>query len=1195
MKDPFIDQVIGGFRLVRRLGRGGMGLVFEAEEVALRDRKVAVKILPLEFAVDSQAIDRFKREAEIAGSLEHPNIVPVYAVGEELGYYYYAMKYVDGSSLAQAIAAAKRYEPEAQKRRPKDADPRATVASGARAEAAVLLYAEVGEDPDDTTVSSLSEMGPPDALAERRFQRAAEMIAQAAEGLAYAHQKTVIHRDIKPGNLMIDERGNVLIADFGLATDVQSQTLTLSGSLMGTPAYMSPEQIAAQRVPIDHRTDIYSLGATLYELLTLKPPFEAETREKLIHHILVKEPKRPRAHSRRVPRDLDTIAVKALEKDPDRRYPSAGEMAADLRRYLAGEPISARPVGPIVRVMKHLKKHRAAAASVLTAGVLALTAIVLATGISFMTIARERDSALRSRDAAEQAEREATDARDVAEQAVHEAEQARQTAEEAEHQAAVQRDHALHEAYHANIGLVDQKIRQGQLQHAAHLLNACPSQLRSWEWRLLKRLSHPEVLALKGRETTIGSTKLSPDGKWLASGAFDGTVTVWDLHAAREMRSLVTHHESPSKTTMLVLALSADGLWVASGARDGIVKIWDVRSGREVLTLQGHCGWITALAFSVDAKLIASASTDSTVKIWDAETGRNALTLQGHQGTVDAVAFSPDGERVASGAGGGIVKVWDAGVGHKVLDLGAFGVMEEDADPLKTISAIAFSPDGRRIVGAGLPSMGVRDAETGRHVSKLCESSRALLGSVLSVAFSPDGERIVSGSVDKSVRVWHAATGRKVLTLRGHNAPVADVAFGAGGLLVASASLDNAVKLWHADPQWVRQTVVGHSGNVDAVAFSPDGRKVASGSWDKTVKVWDAETGRELMTLAGHGNYVSSVAFSPDGERIVSGSWDNTLKVWDVETGRDVLTLQGHDGPVEAVAFSPDGRRLASGSYDKTVKIWQMEAGRDVLTLQGHDGRVEAVAFSPDGCRIASGSCDNTVRLWDADSGVEVLTLRSRDTVTEWDVEGWKQVTRRRVFDVGLAVAFSPGGKRIVSAHHKTVRVWDAKTGQKNLTLTGHARTVSSVAYSPDGKRIASGSCDNTVRLWDADSGRELLTLQAHDDFVTAVAFSPDGCRLASGSSDETIRIWDARPPHESAEVSLGSGKIPASALYDLAVVNERQGMDVTAYELHQEAAAATDPAQAEWAERSRWRLDHIPWLLKLSAKGDAPLSIPGG
>ncbi|KAK3619916.1 hypothetical protein LTR22_025802 [Elasticomyces elasticus] len=366
------------------------------------------------------------------------------------------------------------------------------------------------------------------------------------------------------------------------------------------------------------------------------------------------------------------------------------------------------------------------------------------------------------------------------------------------------------------------------------------------------------------------------------------------------------------------------------------------------------------------------------------------------------------------------------------------------------------------------------------------------IAGVNAVAFSPDGKTVASGSRDKTVGLWDAATGEEMQKLEGHDDWVNAVAFSPDGKTVASGSSDETVRLWDAATGEEMRKLEGHNAGVWAVAFSPDGKTVASGSSDKTVRLWDATTGEEMQKLKGHDDWVNAVAFSPDGKTVASGSSDKTVRLWDVVTGEQTQKLEGHEGGVTAVAFSPDGKTVASGLDDKMIRLWDAATGKGMQKLKGHADWVRAVAFSPDGKTVASGSSDRTVRLWDAATGEEVQKLKGHDAGV------W-------------AVAFSPDGKTVASgSRDKTVRLWDAAMGEETQKLEGHNGWVRAVAFSPDGKTVASGSRDRTVRLWDVAMGEEMQKLKGHNAGVWAVAFSPDGKTVASGSSDKTVRLWDA-------------------------------------------------------------------------------------
>jgi len=982
------------------IAHGGMGVVYRARQISL-DRVVALKMI-LPARLDEDAIRRFRQEVESAANLDHPNIVPVFEFGQHEGQYFYSMKLIEGRSLADELP---------------------------------------------------------------RFQEdsrtAACLMATIARAVHYAHQRGVLHRDLKPQNILVDRDGQPHVTDFGLAKRMEAgRELTHTGDWAGTPDYVSPEQRAGEFKNLTTAADIYSLGAIFYALLTGHPPFHGP-KSKIPWMDLPDEPARPRSLDPRIDVDLETICLKCLDEDPNRRYPTAAALADDLDRWLGGEPITARPVSSWERALKWARRKPAIAALVLVA-VLGVAGIAWQwrQAVKNAALARTNEglakSALNDVTTANNDLRAALDTRDKA------LELARLNAYIA-HMRLAQREWES-----ANVGRVLELLEEERPKGTDR------SDLRGFEWFYWNRLCHSERLTLEGHTGSMESVAFSPDGKRLASASYRGTVKVWDAASGQETLTLKGHLGSRNS-----VAFSPDGkrLALASGDIDsGELKVWDAATGQEALTLKGHTRGVNSVAFSPDGKRLASASHDWTVKVWDATSGQETLTLKGHTSGVDSVAFSPDGKRLASASSDGTVKVWDAASGQETLTL-------------KGHTCVAFSPDGKPLASADHDgTVKVWDADSGQEALTL----KGHTNGVNSVAFSPDDKRLASASWDQTVKVWDAATGQEALTLKGHTDGVKGVAFSPDGTQLASASEDGTVKVWDAAGGQESLTLKGHTSVVRSVAFSPDGTRLASASLDETVKVWDAASGQETLTLKGHPGSGNSVAFSPDGTRLALGSLDRTVKVWDLASGQGALTLKGHKDWVHGVAFSPDGKRLASASHDWTVKVWDAASGQETLTLKGHTSVVNSVAFSPDGKRLASASSDRTVKVWDAATGQEALTLKGHTDFVD-------------------SVAFSPDGTRLASASwDQTAKLWDAAGGQEALTLKGHTGIVCSVAFSPVGTQLASASEDGTVKLWDAATGQETLTLKGHTDGVNGVTFSPDGTRLASASRDHTVKVWDA-------------------------------------------------------------------------------------
>jgi WD40 repeat protein len=992
---------VPGYAVLELLGKGGMGIVYKARQVAL-GRTVALKmILHAEHAGDDER-RRFRAEAEAVASLQHPHIVQIHEVGEHAGLPYFSLEFCPGGSLEKEL--------------------------------------------DGTPWEG---------------KRAAVLIETLARAMHAAHQKGLVHRDLKPANVLLAEGGTPKITDFGLAKRLDVQGPTQTGAVLGTPSYMAPEQ-AGGRKDVGPATDVYALGAILYELLTGRPPFRAATPLDTVLQVLSDEPVPVRRLQPKVPRDLETICLKCLEKDARKRYAGAEALAEDLRRFAADEPVTARPVGLAGRAVRWARRRPAVAA--LLAGMMGMAAVGLG-GIlwAYGEAVRERNAAR----AAERAtEEEADKVRVQKQKADDKAEEARREAEAAKQAT----DEARRLTYFAQIGRAEAHLQAGDYEAARGVLRRVGPEHRGWEYGYLWRRAEGTPLTLRGHTNMVRSLSYSPDGSRLASASEDQTVKVWDARSGAEVLCLRGHTERVFSVTF-----SPDGTRLASASWDGTVKVWDARTGALLRNLSGHTGGVLSVSYSPDGTRLASASWDNTVKVWDARTGAEVFCLRGHTKPVFSATFSPDGTRLASASVDTTLKVWDARSGAELPSLG---------EHAGWFSAVCYSPDGTRIAS----EVKVLDARSGAEIHTL----RGHTEHVTSVSYSPDGTCLATASEDGTVKVWDARSGTEVTTLRGHTGGVSAVAYSPDGMRLASASMDGTVKVWDTRGDG---DFLASGGIVWSVSYSPDATRIA-GVWDRTVKVWDADSGVNLLTLRGHTGKVRAVTWNSNGTRLASASEDRTVKVWDAHTGAELLALRGHTAGVHSVSYSPDDTRLATASGDKMVKIWDARSGAEILSLRGHTNGVTAVSYSPDGTHLASASWDRTVKVWDARSGAEAHCLRGHT----------QPVT---------AVSYSPDGSRLATASGEPnksgeVKVWDARSGAEVLCLRGHTQPVTAVSYSPNGSRLATASEDQMVKVWDARSGAELLTLRGHTKKVNSVTYSPDGTRLASASMDGRVKVWDA-------------------------------------------------------------------------------------
>ena len=987
---------VTGYDILGVLGRGGMGVVYKARQRGL-NRLTALKMI---LAANHASFDdrvRFQAEAEAVAKLHHPNIVQIYEVGASEGHPFFSLEYVDGGTLSGQIEN-------------KSLTPR----------------------------------------------KAAELTEQLARAVGYAHQQGILHRDLKPGNILLAKDGTPKITDFGLAKQMgaDASNQTGDGSILGTPNYMAPEQAEGRISELGPGVDIYALGALFYHLLTGRPPFVGQSVLDTLQQVRNNDPVPPSKLQPGVARDLETIALKCLQKDVRKRYATARELAEDLGRFLRNEPIRARPVGLAERSWKWARRRPA------VASLLATLLVVVIGGFFGMLGLWVRAEGLRS----------------IAESNELEAKGAKRIADEATDAATRRLDESTRTLYASQMKLAQEAWHEAKLGRLRELLdrqrpeNNRGFDLRGFEWHYLDNLYRMDKLALKGHAQLVRAVAFRPPhAKELASASGDGSVVLWNPDAVGPQRfRFLKSHRAPVRA----IAFSPKGDLLASGGEDGAIHIYDAASGEQepIRVLKGHRHGVNQVAFRRDGKQLATASDDGSVKIWDLENGNEVSTIKDHLHPVADVAFSSDGKRIATASQDRTVRVFDIG-----SSLPVFAPLEHD----HWVSAVAFSPDGEHLASAAwdrsLRIVSARDGKPRMRLEGLASPARVL-------AFSPDSLRVAVSSQDNSVTVFDLSSRKILKAWPGEPNRVRTIAFSPDGQLLASVDFD--LDLRDAPDFQSDAPLLG-------VAFGAEPSSVAAVGADRQLNLWNlAETEKSRHVRVAEGA-LRTIAYEPKAALWAVGGDDGMIRFCDVQ-GNPSKSIKAHDSWVRSVVFDREGKRLASAGSDKLAKIWSVGADSAPIVLVGHDDEVLGVAFQADGKLVATASADRKVRLWNAQTGEGTAFCGRHDGPIH-------------------AVAFSPNGTLFATASaDRSIKLWDAAKEEHIATLRGHTHGVRSVVFSPDGKRIASASEDGTVKLWDPTTGQETLTLRGHRQSVAAIAFSPTGDRLASVSWDQTLRIWHA-------------------------------------------------------------------------------------
>lgn len=1083
--EALTGRTIGHYQLMREIGRGGMGVVYEAVRADDQFRwKVAIKLL-WPGMNNSEIARRFRHERQILANLDHPHIARLLDGGvTEDGLPYFAMEFIEGQPITDYCNAHKL------------------------------------------------------PIAERL-----KLFQQVCSAVQYAHQNLIIHRDLKPGNILVTEDGATKLLDFGIAKllDPTRHAITAQPTtqgLMMTPDYASPEQMRGEAITT--ASDVYSLGILLYELLSGGHPYRIKDRSlpELVRVVCEQEPEAPSERLRQrteaaplfgetkperlraqLRGDLDQITQTAIQKDSNLRYRSLEQLTEDLRRHAEGLPITARAISLSYRTKKFVRRNRVG----VLAGVLLF--LTLLGGIAATT--RQARIAERERRRAEQqaaeagrqklsAETQAAEAlrqKSLAETKSQEAEEnsiraeeQRQLAEQQQRLAEEQKTLALDQAernrrllYAAQMNLGAQAWETNNLRRVREMVDRYwpepgKEDLRGFEWRYLWRLAYRDGELLNLEYYTVAWTlAFSPDGRKLAVGYNEPVITIWDAATGKELIKLEGH-------TRFIrgVAFSPDGKKLASASTDGTAKLWDLATGREIWTLKGHQGYVNAVAFSPDGQKLATGSRDNTWRLWDVATGRELLKIESRATWVNALAFSPDGKTLATGNGGGAtVKLWEVATGKEKAAIDGQGA----------IWSIVFFSDGKRLATASKDRTGrVLDVQTGRELVRFREHT----SEVLTVDVTSDGSTVATGAADRTLKFWDAATGKEIAALKADRGSLLTLSLSRDGTKIAGCSAGGHVKIWDLAQVMEFKTLspkITRPGGEKfySLAFSQDGSKLVTGG--DTVRLWDVTSGREMALFDGNVDAVLAVRMTSDGNSVVMTDGRGKIKIRDSLTKKEKLVLDTSARAITAMSLSPDGQKLLSCGAP-TARVWDINTGKELLKIENSG---DACTFSPDGEYVALSAipADRSVYAQRKEMDeMKVINVRT----------GQQIIALQGMPDTILVVAFSPDKKYLAyGTANGTVKVWQTVNWQMLATIPANPRDVRTLVFSPDGTRLATGSDEGLVRLWDIATKMDMVAFRGHTDHVRAVAFSPDGHTLASAGLDGTVRFWRAATKEEAA------------------------------------------------------------------------------
>ena len=1085
---PAALEKVGKYQLLREIGRGGMGSVYEARHETL-GRRVAIKVLPQRLASD-QALARFQREARAIAKLHHSNIVPLFDVGVENEHQFFAMQLISGRSLDVALTDAKSSVSDGNTQSGHSADSAVDDMSIEQRLAALQALVETSDSGTDSSTQS-----------ESTFKWVAHVGSQIGDALSYSHSHNVLHRDVKPSNIIIDNGGVAWLSDFGLAK-LDDDGITQTGDFVGTVRYMSPERFSNQ---CDERADIYGLGLTLYELLALRPAYALKDRAATIGQVCNSPLPPIRTLNPLIPKDLETVITKACEKDPEARYRTAAEFADDLRRFVSDEPVKARRVGLIGQFSRWAKRNKVLATALAS---IAALLMVIAVGSVAMTV---HQSKLRKKAETNEANARLASAR------ASDAQQAAETSQALAEQA--ERDRRRRQ-YFAEINLAAQRIgRAGGIRQVDDITERWQQDADKgtlgWEWYYLRTLC-------------IASATVMPEQ--------EGDVVVAASWSPDDNRIVLAYEDKE----------------VAPNRNPHTLEIRDADTGAVLVVLKGHSAPVTAVDWHPVSNIIASASKDQSIRFWDAESGSCLRQL----GPIDAdlVAWSLDGSQLAFSSIKNSTS-WLSILETANLDAASLDRLDVNdvvmLPPIRDFLAnreLSWSPDATQIAA------GMLTGEYGQVLKSAVwdlptkEVVKAPFRSAC-VRWKPEGHELsqyVTCKPSGELQLWDAELDRQVGTFFGHTAQLNSFKFSPDGRRLLSAGFDKTVRIWDTESHQTTRIFQEHPMALRSVCWNRKGDRVLSASWEKDTRSWriNEERIRTITNsrdvpnrnLPQHGNTreVLDISWHPDGDWLATSA-GGVRRVWDVNTGElvaqrvnfknwfddcnwnaagtqlayfgsginicevesDVIHVpKTHRGWTVSGDWHPDGNQILA-AVKKTLRVIKLDDDATPDVISTSPSRYLSVKWNPTNTNVVAASESNTISVFDRNRKSEIAKLEGH-AGSVWSID------------------WSPDGQLVASGSHDgTARIWNATTGELLQTLSGHNNQVRRVRWSPDGQRLATAGQDATVKLWDPQTGDEIMSLNDLHSSIRCVEWSPDGRKLAAGSLNGDVIIWDATPAYE--------------------------------------------------------------------------------